>query len=237
VYCEDDPIGGSDPSGAIMTLDDDGKVDAYEASAYAASRARSNKKRYEYFMRRARAQHKRWLAQRQAAARARVAAIQRAKAAAAERKARMAMAQARQDASLAMKAAATGDGAVSTQGSGGLTHLGTTFSAVGLGLAIGAAIFASGPVFAGLVVGGLACSVIGMVISSAQHDNGDIGDAEYGLAMGLGAVGMALTGAGIPAAIAGAQGVGAALGWTGVNVAGTGLALAGCGSIKEACGR
>ena len=218
VYCEDDPIGGSDPSGAIMTLDDDGKVDAYEAQAYAASRARSNKKKYEYFMGRARNQHKRWLAQRRAAERARVAAIQRAKAAAAERKARMAMAQARQDASLAMKAAEKEMGRLE-EAQSWLTYGGFALAA--------AACIVGGPAFA---VAGILVAGASWYVSDIRCEKGYISRQEDQLNKGFAVVGGVCGAAGWAA-----RSLGATAAWSqvGADVSRAGLYTWGVDALAD----
>ncbi len=105
VYCPDDPIGASDPSGAIMDVDGDGKVSSIDCLELAVRNAKG-KTAKDKARRRANDAWKAFKAQQAALAAARAAALAAAKAAARDRAARMAMAHARLGASLAMKAAA-----------------------------------------------------------------------------------------------------------------------------------
>ncbi len=105
VYCEDDPIGASDPTGAIMDADGDGKVSSIDCLELAVRNAKGQAAK-DRARRRADDAWKAFKAQQAALAVARARALEAAKAAARDRAARMAMAQARLGASLAMKAVA-----------------------------------------------------------------------------------------------------------------------------------
>ncbi|MCE5190684.1 MAG: DNRLRE domain-containing protein [Actinomycetia bacterium] len=107
MYCQDDPIGASDPTGAIMDADGDGKVNAVDCAEQMA-RLSSGTKMANHWRQRANAEWRALKARQAALAAARAAALAAAKAAALDRAARMQMAHARVAASLAMKPTVVG---------------------------------------------------------------------------------------------------------------------------------
>ncbi len=67
VYCEDDPIGASDPSGAIADWDGNGKIDAHDSTMNVATHLKRGKRRDEWVARAGR-QYQQWDRQRKFAA-------------------------------------------------------------------------------------------------------------------------------------------------------------------------